>query len=88
MVIQPLFSLVLKIGRISMKHHVAFLKFEAVLNHCQRRCDAKTIEEAVAFGYQRDWFDNHNRLTASGDALAEIIMQSLDLMFDADSTCH
>ncbi|CRK76681.1 hypothetical protein NIG5292_02746 [Nereida ignava] len=65
-----------------MKHHTAFLRFEAVLDYCERRCSGKTLEDAMKFGRQRDWFDSSNRLTASGEALAEIIMQSPDFKGD------
>ena len=73
----------IEIGRARMKHHTAFLRFEAVLDYCERRCSDKTIEGAIEFGRQRDWFDSSNRLTTSGEALAEIIMQSPDFMGDA-----
>ena len=69
-------------GRVKMKHQIAFLKFEAVLDYCERRCSDKTLESAIKFGRQRDWFDSSNRLTTSGEALAEIIMQSPDFMGD------
>ena len=74
----------IEIGRARMKHHTAFLRFEAVLGYCERRCTDKTLESAIKFGRQRDWFDSSNRLTTSGEALAEIIMQSPDFMGDAD----
>ena len=69
-----------------MKHHIAFLRFEAVLDYCERRCDDKKLENAMKFGRQRDWFDSSNSLTASGEALADIIMQSSDFMVDTVST--
>ena len=71
------------IGRVRMEHHTAFLRFEAVLDYCERRCSDKTLEGAIKFGRQRNWFDSRNSLTTSGEALAEIIMQSPDFMGDA-----
>jgi len=65
-----------------MKHHTAFLRFEAVLDYCERRCSDKTLEGAIRFGRQRNWFDSRNSLTTSGEVLAEIIMQSPDFMSD------
>ena len=73
-------------GRVKMKHHIAFLKFEAVLDYCERRCSDKTLEGAIRLGRQRNWFDSRNSLTTSGEALAEIIMQSPDFMGDAGSS--
>jgi len=72
--------------RIRVKQHTAFLRFEAVLDYCERRCSDKTLEGAIRFGRQRNWFDSSNRLTTSGEALAEIIMQSPDFMDNAGST--
>ena len=79
----PILSRIQKTGRVRMKHHTAFLRFEAVLYYCEHRCSDKTLEDAIKFGRQRDWFDSSNRLTTSGEALAEIIMQSPDFMGDA-----
>ena len=70
----------IEIGRARMKHHTSFLRFEAVLDYCERRCSDKTLEGAIKFGRQRNWFDSRNSLTTSGEALAEIIMQSPDFM--------
>jgi hypothetical protein len=81
----PVFSRI-EIGRVRMKHHTAFLRFEAVLDYCERRCSDKTLEGAIRFGRQRNWFDSRNSLTTSGEVLAEIIMQSPDFMSDPGGT--
>ena len=51
-----------------------FLKFEAVLAHCEQRVTEPSLQAAMKYGRTMDFFDNHNKLSQSGELLAEILL--------------
>ena len=53
---------------ITMQPH--FLKFEAVLAHCEQRVTEPSLQAAMKYGRTMDFFDNHNKLSQSGELLA------------------
>ena len=53
-----------------------FLKFEAVLAHCEQRMTEPSLKAAMKYGRAMDFFDSHNKLSQSGELLAEILMPS------------
>ena len=57
---------------ITMQPH--FLKFEAVLAHCEQRVTEPALQAAMKYGRKMDFFDNHNKLSQSGELLAEILL--------------
>ncbi|MDA9609589.1 hypothetical protein N9S42_01230 [Paracoccaceae bacterium] len=57
---------------ITMQPH--FLKFEAVLAHCEQRVTEPSLQAAMKYGRTMDFFDNHNKLSQSGELLAEILL--------------
>ena len=57
---------------ITMQTH--FLKFEAVLAHCEQREPEPSLKAAMKYGRKMDFFDNHNKLSQSGELLAEILL--------------
>ena len=58
--------------KIPMQPH--FLKFEVVLAHCEQRATEPSLEAAMNYGRRMDFFDSHNRLSQSGELLAEILL--------------
>ena len=50
-----------------------FLKFEAVLAHCEQRMTEPSLKAAIKYGRAMDFFDSHNKLSQSGELLAEIL---------------
>ena len=53
-----------------------FLKFEAVLAHCEQRMTEPSLKAAIKYGRAMDFFDSHNKLSQSGELLAEILLPS------------
>jgi hypothetical protein len=53
-----------------------FLKFEAVLAHCEQRMTEPSLKAAMKYGHAMDFFDSHNKLSQSGELLAEILLPS------------
>ena len=50
------------------------LKFEAVLAHCEQRVTERSQKAAIKYGRAMDFFDSHNKLSQSGELLAEILL--------------
>ena len=57
---------------ITMQPH--FLKFEVVLAHCEQRAGEPSLQAAMSYGRKMDFFDSHNKLSQSGELLAEILL--------------
>ena len=51
-----------------------FLKFEAVLAHCEQRVTEPSLKAAMKYGRAMDFFDKQNKLSQSGELLAEILL--------------
>jgi len=60
-----------------MTIHQEFLKFEAVIAHCETRVPSGTLCEAIKYGREMQFFEKTNKLSPSGELLAEIIMNCL-----------
>ena len=58
--------------KISMQPH--FLKFEVVLAYCEQRVTDRSLQAAMNYGRTMDFFDSHNKLSQSGELLAEILL--------------
>ena len=50
------------------------LKFEAVLAHCEQRLTEPSLQAAMKYGRAMDFFDTRNKLSQSGELLAEILL--------------
>ena len=48
-----------------MNKHQEFLKFEAVLAHCEKRVPEGSLFAAMEYGREMQFFDGHNSLSAS-----------------------
>ena len=59
-----------------MNEHQEFLKFEAVLAHCEKRAPEGSLFSAMKYGREMQFFDGHNSLSASGHILADMLMTS------------
>ena len=57
-----------------MIKHQEFLKFEAVLAHCEKRVPEGSLFAAMEYGFEMQFFDGHNSLSESGYILAEMLM--------------
>ena len=53
-----------------MTIHQEFLKFEAVLAHCETRAPNSSLTAAMEYGCEMQFFDITNRLSQSGELLA------------------
>ena len=51
-----------------------FLNFEAVLAHCEQRVTEPSLQAAMKYGRKMDFFDSRNKLSQSGELLAEILL--------------
>ena len=51
-----------------------FLKFEVVLAYCEQRVTDRSLQAAMNYGRKMDFFDNQNKLSQSGELLAEILL--------------
>jgi aspartyl/asparaginyl-tRNA synthetase len=61
-----------------MTIHQEFLKFEAVLAHCETRVSDTSLSAAMDYGREMQFFDNTNRLSQSGQLLAEMILPTIE----------
>ena len=59
-----------------MKKQQEFLKFEAVLAHCEKRVPEGSLFAAMEYGLEMQFFDGHNSLSVSGHILADMLMPS------------
>ena len=50
------------------------LKFEAVLAHCAQRLTEPSLQAAMKYGRAMEFFDSRNKLSQSGELLAEILL--------------
>jgi len=57
-----------------MTNHTDFLKFEAVLAHCEKRASEDSLFAAMEYGREMQFISGHNSLSASGELLAEMLM--------------
>ena len=60
-----------------MTIHQEFIKFEAVIAHCETRVPSGTLCEAIKYGREMQFLDKSNKLSPSGELLAEIITSCL-----------
>ena len=61
-----------------MNKHQEFLKFEAVLGHCENRAPEGSLFSAMEYGREMQFFDSTNRLSQSGQLLAELILPTIE----------
>ena len=61
-----------------MTTHQEFLKFEAVLAHCETRVSDRSLSAAMDYGREMQFFDSTNRLSQSGHLLAVLILPTID----------
>jgi hypothetical protein len=54
--------------------HSEFLKFEAVLAHCEKRVTEDSLFAAMEYGREMQFFDRTNKLSQSGECLADMIL--------------
>ena len=59
---------------VPMTNHTDFLKFEAVLAHCEKRASENSLFAAMEYGREMQFISGHNSLSASGERLAEMLM--------------
>ena len=59
-----------------INNHQDFLKFEAVLAHCEKRAPEGSLFSAMEYGREMQFFDGHNSLSVSGHILADMLMPS------------
>ena len=59
------------------KHNQNFLKFEAVLAHCEDRVPEGSLLAAMDYGKKMEFFDANNSLSSSGQLLADIILPTI-----------
>ena len=50
------------------------LNFEVVLAHCEQRVTKPSLQAAMKYGREMDFFDSRNKLSQSGELLAEILL--------------
>jgi len=62
-----------------MTIHQEFLKFEAVLAHCETRVSDTSLTASMEYGREMQFFDDRtNRLSQSGQILAELILPTIE----------
>jgi hypothetical protein len=59
-----------------MNNHQEFLKFEAVLAHCEKRVPQGSLFAAMEYGREMQFFDGYNTLSTSDHLLAEMLIPS------------
>ena len=57
-----------------MNKHSEFLKFEAVLANFEKRVTEDSLFAAMKYGGEMQFFDKTNKLSQSGERLADIIL--------------
>lgn len=55
-----------------------FLKFSAVLAHCEQRLRKPSLKTAMKYGRSMEFFDRQNKLSQSGELLAAILMRKMN----------
>ena len=58
----------------AMNKHSEFLKFEAVLANCEKRVTEDSLFAAMKYGGEMQFLDKTNKLSQSGERLADIIL--------------
>jgi hypothetical protein len=66
------------LGGTYMTIHQEFLKFEAVLAHCETRVSDTSLSAAMEYGREMQFFDRTNKLSQSGHLLAEMILPTIE----------
>ena len=61
-----------------MNRHSEFLKFEAVLAHCEKRVTEDSLFAAMEYGREMQFFDRTNKLSQSGELLAEMLLPTIE----------
>ena len=61
-----------------MNNHNEFLKFEAVLAHCEKRESEDSLFAAMEYGREMQLITGHYSLSESGERLAEMILPSIE----------
>ena len=61
-----------------MTIHQEFLKFQAVLAHCETRVSDRSLSAAMDYGREMQFFDSTNRISQSGHLLAELILPTIE----------
>ena len=61
-----------------MTIHQEFLKFEAVLAHCETRVSDTSLTASMEYGREMQFLDRTNRLSQSGQILAELILPTIE----------
>ena len=61
-----------------MTIHQEFFKFEAVLAHCKTRVSDSSPTAAMEYGREMQFFDRTNRLSQSGQLLAELVLPNIE----------
>ena len=61
-----------------MNKHQEFLKYEAVLAHCEKRAPEGSLFAAMEYGREMQFFDGHNSLSEAGQLLAEMLIPSIE----------
>ena len=59
---------------VMMNTQQDFLKFEAVLKHCEKRVPEGSLGAAMEYGRMMDYFDGFNSLSQSGRLLADVLI--------------
>ena len=54
-----------------MTPHQEFLKFEAVIAHCETRVSDTSLTAAMEYGREMQFFDRTNRLSQSGQLCSQ-----------------
>ena len=63
---------------VRMSNHNDFLKFEAVLAHCEKRASEDSLFAAMEYGREMQFITGHNLLSSSGKRLAEMILPTIE----------
>ena len=63
---------------VLMTNHTDFLKFEAVLAHCEKRASEDSLFAAMEYGREMQFITGHYSLSESGERLAEMILPSIE----------
>jgi hypothetical protein len=55
-----------------------FLKFEAVLAHCETRVSNTSLTASMEYGREMQFFNRTDRLSQSGQLLAELVLPNIE----------